>query len=62
MLVEIVLGQALATTGELSNVPYRRGGVVRGSTYPVSASPSRLCNISQSSVVSSSTWRMPSIN
>ena len=24
MLVEIVLGRALATTGELSNVPYRR--------------------------------------
>ena len=80
MLVEIVLGRALATTGELSNVPYRRKsgwgslspelictdgggrGGVRGSTHPVSASPSRLCNISQSSVVSSSTWRMPSIN
>ena len=49
---------------QLSHVPHSwvGRGLVRGSTHPVSASPSRLCNISQSSVVSSSTWRMPSIN
>ena len=66
MLVETVLGHPLATTGELICNMSRTDGwgevVVRGSTHPVPASPSWLCNISQSSVVFSSTWRMPIIN